>query len=342
MDKATFVYPPTIAVISLPMSLLPWKIAAWTFRFTSFLATAGICLLAARLGSESTEKSPLLGPLGWYAGACALLGSAHQAIFQGQLSLIVVFGCLAAWYGHQRRILWLFLLGFLLASIKPQISLIPLLYILFSGNVRWFTYGVMLCASVSLFMLIAVPTPDLFAAYDGSMENHLKYQYFNSWSWYCGVPALFGATPWGKYFMLLGIALGGAGTAWVARANAKLNDTLSNRLRHQQLVWIIAMAAMPVHIYDLTGQYFIVITLWAMPGWTRRATVFACMLVGDKSYQIAPRLSKIGLPPELSDWARVHGASVMATMLLIAFILWYWRDFGPRKTLNPKREPGHS
>ncbi len=339
MDQATFVYPPTIAMISLPLSLLPWEVAAWAFRFTNFLATAGLCLLAARLGSESTEKLRLLGPQGWYAGACAFLGSAHQAIFQGQLSLIVVFGCLATWYAYQRRILWLFLLGFLIASIKPQISLIPLLYILFSGGLRWFIYGTVLCGAISMFMLIAVPTPDLLAAYDGSMKNHLTYQYFNSWSWYCSVPALLGATPWGKHFMLLGIGLGIAGAAWVARARTRMEDTLPNRLRHQQLVWILAMAAMPIHIYDLTGQYFVIITLWAIPGWTRRAVVFFAMLLGDKANQIAYHLPKLGAPPVLQELVKVHGTSIMATVLLALFLWWYWRDFGLRSPTRVCNSP---
>lgn len=328
MDQATFVYPPTIAIISLPLALLPWACAAWVFRFTSLFAAVGICILAIRISDERPTRQALLGPAAWYAGACAWLGAAHQAIFQGQLSLIVVFGCLAAWYGFQRRILWLFLLGFLIASIKPQISMIPLCYILFSGGTRWFLYGAVLCTVISLGMLVAVPLPDLLAAYQGSMQNHLKYQYFNSWPWYCGVPALLGATPFGKQFMLLGVVLGLVGAAWVARLQKRAGDTLQIRLRHQQLVWIVAMAAMPVHIYDLTGQFFIVISLWALPGWSRRVIAFACMFLGDKAYQIAYHLPKVGTPPAITDLVKVHGTSLTAAVLLVLFLWWYWQDIG--------------
>ena len=326
-DQATFVYPPTMAVICLPLAILPWETAAWTFRVINLLAVVGGCLLIARLTSNSLERHPLLGRAGWYAGACALLGSISQAIFQGQCSPVVVLGCVATWYGFQRRVLWIFLLGFVIASIKPQISMIPLFYILFSGGMRWFSYGAILSAGLSVLTLLAVPAPSFFAAFHRSMDHHLTYQYFNSWDWYSSVPALLGATPLGKHFMILGLALGIVGALWIARRQQVMEDTLLNRVRHQQLVWIVAMAAMPIHIYDLAGQVFIITTLWAIPGWSRRALVIVCMYLGNKAFTVAYYLGAAGAPPYIATLVQAQWMSAASLVLLVSFCYWYVRDF---------------
>lgn len=331
-DQATFVYPPTMAIISLPLALLPWDAAAWAFRIANLLAVVGSCVLIASLTSNDLERHPLLGKAGWYAGVCALLGSINQAIFQGQCSPVVLFGCLAAWYGFDRRILWIFLLGFAIASIKPQISMIPILYILFSGAVRWFSYGAILSAAISVLILSAVPAPSFFAAFHRSMDHHLTYQYFNSWDWYSSVPALLGATPPGKQFMILGVAIGIAGALWIARRQQVMDNTLLNRVRHQQLVWIAAMAAMPIHIYDLAGQVFIVMTLWAIPGWSRRALVFFCMCLGTKAFTVAYYLGAAGAPPYIVTLVQAQWMSAASLVLLVSFCYWYVRDFRSEET----------
>lgn len=327
MDQATFVYPPTMALIGLPMALFSWKWASVLFRISSLLSAAGICYITGRLIASDSNPRPLLGVAGWYAGSCALLASLSQAVFQGQCSLIVVLGCLTAWYAYQRRFLWLFLISFLVATIKPKISMLPLLYILFSGGARWFFYGATVSGIFSSFMMLIVPLPDLVGAYESSMGAHLTYQYFNHWDWYSSVPALLGATPYGKQFMLLAIALGIAGVYWIARRQRSMENTLINRLRHQQLVWIIAMAAMPIHIYDLIGQVFVVMTLWALPGWPRRALVIVCMFFGDRVYHLAPKLRAHDILVPYLDLLRSQGPSVMAALLLGCFLWWYWRDY---------------
>jgi len=330
-DQATFVYPPTMAVICLPLAVLPWETAAWTFRVTNLFAVIGACFLIARLSSNSLDRHPLLGRAGWYAGACALLGSISQAIFQGQCSPVVVLGCLATWYGFQRRVLWIFLLGFVVASIKPQISMIPLLYILFSGGLRWFSYGALLSIGFSTLMLLTVPVPGFIAAFNESMDHHLTYQIFNSWDWYSSVPALLGATPWGKQFMILGVVIGIVGALWIARRQQNMEDTLSNRVRHQQLIWIVAMAAMPIHIYDLAGQAFILTTLWAIPGWSRRAIVIVCMLLGTKAFTVAFYIGAAGAPPAFVALVQAQWMSVASLVLLSSFCYWYVRDFKDQK-----------
>ena len=327
-NQATFVYPPTMAIISVPIALLPWPAAAWIFRGVSLLAFLGIVYLTRQLMMSFLPRLRLLGPTGVYVCLTATLGSVTQCLNQGQCTLIVVCGCLAAWYGFQRKILWIFLLGFLVACIKPQVSMIPLLYIFFLGGYRWFFYGAGLAGVFSLIVLVAVPPTDLLASYQGSIEDHMQHQYFNQWDWYCGVPALLGATSVAKPVAILGILLGIAGAGWIAWRQRQFADTLRNRLRHQQLIWIVTMAAMPIHIYDLIGQVFVVITLWALPDWRRRVIVVVTMYLADKAYVIADRVERIGGPvSEWHDIVKIQGTSIAALVLLGLFFYWYWRDY---------------
>jgi hypothetical protein len=331
-NQATFVYPPTMALLSLPLALMPWSVAAWTFRIVNLLAFLGICYFSRQLMATPNKKLRISGSTGLYVGLAAFLGSAMQGINQGQCALIVVCGCLAAWHGYQRKILWLFLIGFLVASIKPQVSMIPLLFILFSGGWRWFGYGAGLSGIFCIIVLLVVPVPDLFGAYQGSLDDHLDHQEFNQWDWYCGAPALLGGTPFGKLFMVLGVLAGVLGACWVGWRQQKLADTLKNRLRHHQLMWILAASTMPIHIYDGVGHIFVTITLWVLPGWHRRAIAFFFMYIGGKSYAITNRLEGLGGSfAELGPLVQAQWTSMAALALLLCFFYWYWRDF-MRKT----------
>lgn len=325
--KSTFVYPPTMAIIGMPLALLPPFVASWTFRVFNFLALGLIVWFTWRLMSGERIRHRFIGPAAWYVGLTFFLTSVVLCIFQGQNALVIAAGCLAAWYGVERRILWLLILGFLVASAKPQISMVPLLYILFLGHYRWFLYGASASAALALLMIAIAPDPGILEAYRGSFEKHLTHQYFNQWNWYCSVPALLGSTAWGKFFTLAGVALGVAATAWIAWRQRRGPTSLIQKIRHQQLVWIVAMSMLPVHFYDLTGQVFVVLTLWVLPDWRRRALVFLVMFVGDKSYSIASKLERLGESFEgISKLLWAQGGSAMALVLMFLFFYWYWRD----------------
>lgn len=331
-NQATFVYPPTMALISVPLALLPWPVAAWVFRGVSLLAFVGICVFSRKLLASPLPRLGVWGPTGIYVALAMLLGSVVQALHQGQCALIVVCGCLCAWHGYQRRLLGLFLVGFLVATIKPQISMIPLIYFIFAGGYRWFIYGAAVSIAFSVFMILIVPLPELVAAYESSMKDHLQHQEFNQWYWYSSAPALLGKTPWGKEFMLMGVVLGVLGAAWVGWRQRQYPDTLRHRIRHYQLMWVIAIAAMPIHLYDVVGHVFLTISLWILPDWRRRVLAFACMFIGDKAYGLAWRVSQLG--EGFQDWftiVQTQCTSLMSLVLLVLFVYWYGRDYREKR-----------
>ncbi len=327
-DQATFVYPPTMAIISVPLALMPWSLAPWVYRAVGMLAILGVAGLTWLLMAPRSREENSFVTLGWYIVLCGSLRPVVQVLVQGQCASIVVFGCLLAWYGWQKRLLGWFLVGFLLASIKPQISLLPLGYILCAGGFRWFAAGVFLSAVFSIVMLTLVPISNLFGYYQESLEGHLQHQEFNQWQNYCGAPALLGNTPLGKHVMILGVVVGILATCWIGWRARQTSDDLSRTLRHQQLVWVMAMTLMPIHIYDLVGQVFVTMTLWVIPRWERRVLAFALIFLGDQSGRIASIVVRLGEGMEpLGNLIHVQGISMAGFLLLGLFFYWYWSDF---------------
>lgn len=131
--------------------------------------------------------------------------------------------------------------------------------------------------------------------------------------------------------MLLGVVLGVLGAAWVGWRQRQYPDTLRHRIRHHQLMWVIAIAAMPVHLYDVVGHVFITLSLWILPDWRRRVLAFACMFIGDKAYGLAWRVSQLGEGfQEWGAFVQTQCTSIMALVLLVLFVYWYWRDYGEK------------
>lgn len=328
-NKATFVYPPTMALISLPLALLPWSLAAWAFRLASLLAVFGIGYFSWKLMETPDGERPYQQPSGWYWGLCAYLASVTQCLTQGQCALIVVCGCLAAWYGFRTRRWPLFLAGFLVACIKPQISLLPLVFILASGGVAWFLAGASLTVGFMALILVAFPETRIFQEYDTALENHMTYQEFNRWSRYCGVPALLGFTPFGKAAAIAGVALGLAGVAWLGARARRLPDTIHNDLRHGQLVWVAAFAAMPIHIYDLTGQLFVTLTLWIWGDWRIRAAAFGTMVLADRMPVLARIAGKVGGPDLNLEALLLQVGTPLCSAALLVVLCWAYRRERP-------------
>ena len=142
--ERAFVYPPVISVICLPIGLLPWESARLLWRAVLIAAFYGIFYLILRLVRAPPVKTHHELPLGCYFAAAALLFSLHQTMDQGQLALVVLAGAVMAFHAWRtERATW-FVAGFALACIKPQLSLLPLLYLGLRAPKRWVAAGMLI------------------------------------------------------------------------------------------------------------------------------------------------------------------------------------------------------
>lgn len=248
-----FVYPPTLLLIGIPMALLPWSLAAPALRIASVLSFIGIILMAVRLGGGAGSR-PWRELDTWVcAGMSCLLLSVSQTIYQGQVSLIVVFGMMLAFSASQGRSTAVVgVMGLLLASIKPQISLPLLIYVLVRGPHRHIVVGLLTTVAMSLALLVATPVTALVENVRTSLSVHMGEQDWNQLSRYDSLPSLLGTTPYAKGAAAAGIALGVLVAALLATRQRQVGLTGGRQTdRHVlHLLLALSVALMPLHWYD--------------------------------------------------------------------------------------------
>lgn len=129
--------PPWLAPVLAPFIILPGRSG-----FILYLA-AGLASLAAssRIFGGKTSLMLLSAQMWWIA-------------WWAQIDWLVVLGITLAWLALEKRSLALLALGIFLASVKPQISIFPILAIWWwSGSLRWKALGIMLAVFIaSLFI----------------------------------------------------------------------------------------------------------------------------------------------------------------------------------------------
>lgn len=134
--RSVFLYPPTVALIAIPVSFFRWQTARWILDALG-AACAAACLAACALllvdGRRERLDSWRLWAGLWLA---ALVSATPAALFLGQPTPIALLGCLGALLCQRRGRPRAAAAFALLATLKPHVSLFPLLYLLLTGGAR--------------------------------------------------------------------------------------------------------------------------------------------------------------------------------------------------------------
>ncbi|MEO1473806.1 MAG: glycosyltransferase family 87 protein, partial [Pseudomonadota bacterium] len=153
LRRSVFVSPPTIAPLALGMATLGWPeaIAALEIlQVISYMALAYFCIMIAK---RPTERSV---PLDEYTvftvivGFC--FGAVNSTMLFGQTAIIALAGALGAIYAWQQRRHVLLIAMIFVATIKPQVSLLFLLFLFGAGAWR----PIVVSAVIALLLLIAL------------------------------------------------------------------------------------------------------------------------------------------------------------------------------------------
>jgi hypothetical protein len=84
---------------------------------------------------------------------------------------------------------------------------------------------------------------------------------------------------------------------------------------------------MPIHIYDRVGSVFLMITLWAIPGWWRRVVLVLLLWAADRPVNVQRVLGLAGeITAPIRPWVAQDGTPVLSGILLFVLCWWYWRD----------------
>jgi hypothetical protein len=150
-----FPYPPSIGVVVIPVALLPWDYAMHALAVLSLLC-AGLSIYYTVEIINRVMGSAQSGPILTVAcGGCFLFSAVPATSWTGQMSLISLLGCVGATHYALSRRYCLAGLFITLASIKPQMALLLILYLLVvSRDWRLLVYSSLICAAVSLGILL--------------------------------------------------------------------------------------------------------------------------------------------------------------------------------------------
>jgi Glycosyltransferase family 87 len=319
-----FVYPPTISLICLPMALLPWDIACWALRITSLLALMSACYLSVRLVWPNRPLTRMGIETYFLVAACGLLGSVTQTMLQGQLVLFVMWGLVAMFYGWRWNKTPLLIAGFVAAMLKPQIGLLPILFVFFAGGHRKIFTAILVALAVSVVATLLTPLENLPQIVQASIREHIVVEH-NRPIGYDSLPALIGATAFGRTAIYCGILIGCFIAAWFGRQfyRSGLSRVSVHLVRRWQIILALVPAWMPLHQYDFVIYVPLVATLAALPGWWRKGTLLALIILHQRLYKVGPLINPLTDDPVTF---MLHLSSLFSGLLCILLVVFYVCD----------------
>ncbi|MEC4805065.1 MAG: glycosyltransferase family 87 protein [Jaaginema sp. PMC 1079.18] len=181
-----FAYPPQIAPFVMSLGAFSWRRARHVLivsHFISAIAMSGWCV--GLLRQEISYKWERLHQGMWWYIPALVIGNPFtaEAMWMGQTSTIMGAAVVGGWYYYQRQqwlpsgILWA------IASIKPHLCILPLLWLVLER--QWRILGTMLGGILVLaFIPITISgIPGIFTDWWSAVSVY-KEQPFNELGWY--------------------------------------------------------------------------------------------------------------------------------------------------------------
>jgi len=333
-----FVFPPSIAVLVVPISLAPWSTAKHILDAVN-LCALGACLffLSRLLTIAANVDWRRVGP--WLClGAACLLSSVPSVLYIGQVTLLAMAGTLGAFCFWQQRRLLPAAVCVVFATMKPHVAVLPLLFMLVAGARREILLGAALTIVACACGLAFAPDGDLLTHLADSVAGH-EDNLFNSAMGRTGLSSLCAGTP----FELSEIVWSAMGAGLVTalaiaerlrysprprRLLALTDDSTSTNPSLStgyalQLPFAVAGAFMPFHAYDFVIYMPIVVFSLAARGLTKLWFIPPLLLIGR------PKNIQSALAPFLGNHPGglvFHLPSIGTICILLLVLLCWTRD----------------
>ena len=190
-------------------------------RGVNFAAYAATLLVLRRSFIRPTDSARVRAGRDLWVGAAAGIPGVALTMFQGQMSLLVTLGVCLAWAGLRRGPTALVLAGMFLASMKPQIAMVAVLFLVACFRDRRAWLGLLLAAATGALVLLWTTPAQLVADLSGSLAEH-SAQEFNLPDNYDSLVAHLGATTTlGRALQWVGV-LGGCAAAVALGVRARM------------------------------------------------------------------------------------------------------------------------
>lgn len=157
---AAYFYPPTSAIFFAPLGFFAWPAAAKAYMAMNIAALAAIALGLWKIASVSSRwKNGAFWPILLGVGFSISISGAPAVIFTGQTSLLAALGLVLLLAGVTLNHNILILLGVIAASIKPQLSLLPILSLILFDSKHRKAIVISCAASLLSLALLFLDTP---------------------------------------------------------------------------------------------------------------------------------------------------------------------------------------
>ncbi len=183
-DIGVFPYPPHSLLLWLPLTWFPIEVARWIWTGANLIVLALVAGLMGRWFAARVSGRTALSALTtrWWIAAI-IIGNPFTAhlVWTAQTGLLVLGCLLVAWYGLNsgRALLAGIFLG--LASVKPQLSILVILWVLFTGHFRVLAIAGVTAAALLVFPLVVIGSAAVTdwwqaaLAYQGEVSGALVY-----------------------------------------------------------------------------------------------------------------------------------------------------------------------
>lgn len=259
---APFVFPPPIAALCLPLGLFDWPAAQVIWDAINGLTLVALITTCLILRRQYTREAHHNTHEPW-ASLWLLLGLSVTGIpgtlFIGQGALFATTGLALLFLSVRKKLIALTVVGLLLASIKPQLTLVGVsLYMLLTFREYkwgWIVGATAISAVVTLVFLLDGSGPTEFresmSAHMGSQVSHFTditamIGWSSTMAWLAGGSKVAGMWIAGALTGALSIALIVRYWAW---KDQESND--QGTIRLLGMLFLLSMSVIPIKPYDL-------------------------------------------------------------------------------------------
>lgn len=316
--RAAFVYPGSVLPVALGLGALSWDTARWVMRIVNLVALLGSLGILRGIARDAHGRVPPRRDL--WLGIAALAPGVALTMFQGQLSLLAMLGVCVTWRGFLRASFPWLAAGFVLASIKPQLTVVPMLFLLLRHATPR-TWGALAIAVTMNCLVFAWSAPARLATdLRGSLAEHAA-QEFNRPDNYDSLVAHLPIVAAGTLTEVLGALLGCTLAVLLGlRARRAVAGVPHADIRLLQVALVVTGAVMPIHRYDLAIHVPLVATVWALGSSWRAIAVFACVMLHAGASSICWHL---GAAAGIAVDYHAFAATVAALELALVIIFWH-------------------
>ena len=306
-SKTGLVYPPTLAIVASPLSIFSIESFRWLFFILNIAGWLAICAFVFWIATDIFGFSRS-DPLVW--SCLGLAGLSSQALSfslkLGQMGLISLSIALCVVWAWKSGRPWIAALLIPVATIKPQVSLLLLVYLLVGGGVRVALLGGSITLAFVAALLVRSPG-GIFTAFESVLFEYDKFrhapiefdQLWNYWS----IAGLWGNTSYGNSAMLLGVAIAVSGVVYIGMRRSSVNASMGVVGQNEALMdqgtwrsaWVwdlmlvlaLGIGFLPFHPYDFVPSAVLLALSPVIP--RRRlklAFILMCFLAGHGAHFI--------------------------------------------------------